>query len=386
MRVLYFVFLLFRIILIVVISVLIYPYVQSRHYQFPEPAPFTGNSIYNPYGEMSGKWLKANFHAHTRAWGGLTNGKQTSKEITDFYKGQLHYDIACISNYESIDPYLPVEDPRFIPVYEHGLNPFKTHQLVIGAKKPDYYEMMLGQSRDNKQYILERLSEQAPFVTLNHPTMRDSYSGSDLRYLSGYDLIEVFNNPRDAQEKWDAALSSGKLCWALGDDDTHDITRDYEVGKSWTMINATSDKAEDVYSALKRGSIYAAKGNGAVNAHQLTEVKVNGNDIMIRLDGKADEIRLIGQNGQTRKTVNATDSIAYTFVPEDSYIRAVIIYKDLTICLNPFLRYTSGELPVNKMTAVYAPVKTTLFRILFIGIWVLTWFLLFKPGRLFRKR
>lgn len=367
-------------------SILLFPYVRSKHYHYPEPSLFSGAQIYNPYSDTSGKWLKANFHAHSKAWGGLTNGKQSDSEIVKFYHDSLHYDIACISNYESIDQYLPVNDPRFIPVYEHGLNPFKTHQLVIGASRPDYFEFAIGQSQDNKQYMIERLREQAPFVTINHPTMRGSYTASELRHLSGYQLMEVFNNPRDAQGLWDAALSAGKLSWALGNDDTHDITKAYEVGRTWTMVRATSDSAVSVFAALKKGNAYVVKGRGAVNDHYPLAINVVHDTVCIRMDAPADEIRLIGQEGQTRKTVNHADSICYVFQPGDTYIRAVITYKELTICLNPFIRYNGNNVPENKFTAVYAPFKTALYRILFIAVWLLTGAFLFRFIRPFRKK
>lgn len=375
-----------RIIFFGAFSILLFPYIISKHYHYPEPALFSGPRIYNPYADTTGKWLKANFHAHTRAWGGLTNGKQTDTEIVKFYHDSLHYEIACISNYESIDPYLPAGDPRFIPVYEHGLNPFKTHQLVIGAAKPDYFEMAMGQSQDNKQYMIDRLRRQAPFVTINHPTMRGSYTASELRHLSGYQLMEVFNNPRDAQSLWDAALSAGQLSWALGNDDTHDITKAYEVGRTWTMISATSDAAVSVYDALHKGNMYVVKGEGAVNELHPSEITVRQDTICIRTDVPADEIRLIGQEGQTRKTVNHSDSICYVFQPGDTYIRAVLSSHHTTICLNPFLRYDGKNIPVNEFRALYAPFKTILYRILFIAIWLLAGAWLFGKLQLFRRK
>ena len=50
-------------------------------YIFPEPKPFSGNKLYNPYQDLdTSRWLKANFQVQTRVWGGITNGRKNSSE------------------------------------------------------------------------------------------------------------------------------------------------------------------------------------------------------------------------------------------------------------------------------------------------------------------
>ena len=40
-------------------------------YSFDEPKPFQGNYLHNPYKYMEpDNWIQANFHAHTRQFGG----------------------------------------------------------------------------------------------------------------------------------------------------------------------------------------------------------------------------------------------------------------------------------------------------------------------------
>ena len=55
---------------------LVLPYALSPIYRFPVPQRFGGSRLWNPYSGGHGTWLRANFHAHGSAWGGLTNGAQ----------------------------------------------------------------------------------------------------------------------------------------------------------------------------------------------------------------------------------------------------------------------------------------------------------------------
>ena len=62
---------------------------------------FSGEHLYNPYRNFSAGWQKTNFHAHSVAWNGFTNGKQPPQAIINLYK-QKGYSYACVSNYESL--------------------------------------------------------------------------------------------------------------------------------------------------------------------------------------------------------------------------------------------------------------------------------------------
>ena len=48
-------------------------YINTTIYNFPEPQPFSGDSIFNPYQNLPDSTFRANFHAHSIAWKGVTN-------------------------------------------------------------------------------------------------------------------------------------------------------------------------------------------------------------------------------------------------------------------------------------------------------------------------
>ena len=54
-----------------------FQYAYSPVDRFPEDRPFTGNLWYNPYENLKDSWLKANFHAHSKSWLGMTHGNRS---------------------------------------------------------------------------------------------------------------------------------------------------------------------------------------------------------------------------------------------------------------------------------------------------------------------
>src|SRR5262249_31664412 len=152
-------------------------------------------------------------------------GHQSPKKIISPYRKDLNYDIAAISNYEKRTHYLPADCPQYIPVYEHGYNIDKVHQLVFGTDPIVYYDITLFQTLDNKQYIINSEKRDSGIVVIAHPGVRSAYSKSDMEKLSGYDMLEVLNKDKIATQQWDEALSSGKAAWIIADDDCHDISK-----------------------------------------------------------------------------------------------------------------------------------------------------------------
>src|SRR5688500_10437746 len=183
-KVLAVILLFFKLFFLLIFTLICSQYFRSKFYHFPEPKPFSGNHIFNPYSDISGQWLKSNFHAHTIAWGGLTNGHQTAEEIIDHYKNDLKYDVPVISNYHKTKQYLPVDSPLYFPVYEHGYNKGKSHHLVFGNEKVCFFDVNLWQTVHHKQFIIEHLAKKNPLISLNHPGMRNSFSYPDLSKLT----------------------------------------------------------------------------------------------------------------------------------------------------------------------------------------------------------
>jgi hypothetical protein len=337
--------------------VLVLPYAWAPRYKFPESAPFSGLAWLNPYAGVGPTWQRANLHAHGRAWNGFTNGKQTDDEIVRRYR-ELGYDVPGISNYQRISP---TADPAAVPLYEHGYNIGKHHQLAIGAQHVAWFDFPLWQSVSQQQYVIDRVKQGAALVALAHPNSRYAYTTGDLSKLTGYDLIEVVNGPFTAEESWDAVLSAGRPVWGVANDDTHDLTDPRRTAAAWNMIAAATPHAADVVTALKKGQSYSVSRTGALEAVGLTRlasVEIEKGALSVVCEGVPSTFIFIGQDGVKRKTVKSTLSARYTLSDADTYVRVVVEAPQTVLYLNPVIRYNGRELPVAAASVDVVPTWT----------------------------
>jgi hypothetical protein len=315
------------------------PSLLAPVYRFPAPQPFAGAALWNPYAHLTGTWQKANLHAHGRAWGGVTNGRQTDEEVVQAYT-QRGYSVAGVSNYASIAAHNGVAT---IPLYEHGYNIAKIHQLAIGARSVVWLDFPFWQSLDQKQFIVDRVGAAAELVSLNHPNT--GYVEDDMRNLTGYQLMEIVNGPFPVEDLWDAALSAGHVVWALANDDAHDVTNLRRTFIAWNMIDAPSASSADVVSALRQGRSYAVSLVGTNTDAALKSVEVSGAAMTIASTGVPATFLFVGQDGAVRGTANQVMEATYTFAATDTYIRTVIRTPNMVMYINPVLRYNGTALP-----------------------------------------
>ncbi|MFN7980544.1 MAG: hypothetical protein U0Q11_01680 [Vicinamibacterales bacterium] len=320
------------------------PYAWAPVYRFPEPAPFSGSQLWNPYATLSGRWERANLHAHGHAWLGLTSGAQPDSAVAARYR-EMGYSVAGVSDYQRIAAFHGVDT---LPLYEHGFNIGKNHQLAIGARSVDWFDLPLWQSPSEQQYVIDRVKKKSSLIALNHPSSREAYSLEALRWLTGFDLIEVANGPFTTEDEWDATLSSGHAVWAIGNDDTHDLEDVRRTGVAWTMINAASAGQDDVLSALKAGRSYAVLRTGAFEESAVTtlaSLDINNSTVTVHLNGAPSKIVFVGQDGVIRNTVHDALSGSYEMRSDDSYIRTVVTSPHTTLFLNPVVRWNGTALP-----------------------------------------
>ncbi|MGE3473576.1 MAG: hypothetical protein AB7O28_24755 [Vicinamibacterales bacterium] len=351
------------------------PYAWGPIYTFPDPTPFTGTQFWNPYATLHGTWQRANLHAHGRAWGGLTSGVQSDHEVVARYHA-LGYAVAGVSNYQSIAAQHGVET---LPLYEHGFNAAKTHQLAIGAHSVDWFDFPLWQTLSNKQYVIDRVRARAELVSLNHPSSRGAYDVSALHALTGYQLIEIANGPFTAEDVWDASLSAGRAVWAVGNDDTHDLRDERRTAAAWNMIDAPSASTEDIVSALRSGRAYAVLRTGplpAMNTTTLDSVQVSGDRLRVAIAGAPSRIAFISRDGVVRQTVDGVTMAEYTLQPGDPYVRTVVTTPDAVLYLNPVIRWDGRRIPEPR--AVVNRVATWLQRGTIVALCALV---LIKWGR-----
>jgi len=357
-------------------------------YDFPQPMPFTGDQWYNPYKNMdSAWWRKTNFHFHTRAWGGLTSGRNNTYEA--FYKTykRFGYDAPQISNYQRIDHFFR-DSAFYIPVYEHGFGIRKKHQILIGSRNVLWLDYSIYQNVHHRQHIINLLRNDNDIIALAHPDWENGYPPDQVKYLSNYDLMEVLDYNWRSEPQWDSALSSGHPVYILSDDDAHDIDQPSQIHRCATYINAQQVNRKNLIQSLKNGNAFGAeiyqmdgesfdrKVELAKEIPTLNSVKIKGDTLWVSVSEKAFKFNFIGQQRQIKKFSHLTNKAWYKFKPEDTYIRTEIVFlkkfrfpyvgAGTRFLLNPVFRY-NGEPPSTILKAEINWPRTWIFRILGFG-------------------
>ena len=327
-------------------------------YKFPEAVSFTGDKFYNPYKDYDNThYYRANFHGHSRLGGGLTNGRANSEE--DVFKAyrDLEYGFATVSNYHHITSKPPYYDFPYVPAQEYGINIFKTHLLLIGTKRKEYFDQPLWQGADTIQYRINRVKPYNEIVTLAHPAFVNGIEVDYMAQITGYDLMEVVNTFANSVSHWDKALSSGRPAFLLASDDTHNVFRNTDIGRNITMIPLNPDtEADKLYDTLKSGAAYAvtvphiiaildrSEKLKVLNTHpQLLSMQVADNTLNIKLNRMVDKIVFSADNGQVMAEYDNVSESSYNIADNNSYVRATVYFDNgSTAYFNPGIRTNNG--------------------------------------------
>lgn len=338
---------------VVFISILlIVQYVINSKYSFPEPNPFKGKYIYNPYHNIDKtKWEKANFHAHTMKFFDPAKKIARSAIILDSTYRSLGYTIVGISDYQSVNNY-EIKNKWFVPIYEHGYQYYKNHQLVLNAKKINWLDYPFRQTLDNKQFVIDQLKKDTTvLIAIVHPGYRKALSNRDFRYLSNYNCLEIANHDRLFTEFYDTILSNGHPVFVMCDDDSHKLEDIKEVGISFNLINADLEK-DSVLKALKTGRSVAVKFNvspyktreekriALSKLPEISNIIFKSDTLSVILNQPVKSIRFIGQGGWDKAIISDSSKGSCNFSPQDTYIRTEIECYDGTLYfLNPLFRW-----------------------------------------------
>ncbi len=308
-------------------------------YRFPDPAPFSGSKFLNPYEDRGGRWLKANFHAHSIAWWGLTNGKTTERDLVRAY-ADMGYDVIGLSNYWHVPP--PESRPAVYSAYEHGMNLGRSHHIVIGARAVLPFDYPILQSINRKQFVLRLLREPSEVLVIAHPGLDTGFSEEEMARLTDYDAMEAVSGICKSERWWDAALSAGRLRWIISGDDSHDASNPDHTGICWNMVRSASLAQADVLDALRHGRLYGVKGRGGHLGIALDRCEMRGDTLHVTTVPEAAFITFTGQGGKVRRIATSTAEADYTFRADDTYIRIEVIGPGTHLYLNPVVRTRNG--------------------------------------------
>lgn len=370
-------------IFILIFIALIFQYVVNVKNTFPEPHPFKGEFIYNPYRNFDeSKSRMANFHSHDRNFFGNEKEAVLAIQGLDSLYRYLGYDIISISDYQRIN-YYESKNKWFVPVYEHGFQYYKTHQLVLNAKKVSWLDFPFRQTLSNKQFIIDQLKKDTTSViTIVHPIYIKAYSFRDFKYLNNYNCLEIANHERHFSECYDTILSEGHPVFIMADDDGHHVTEMNNVGSSFNLVNCDLVRDSVLY-ALSTGRSIGVKFNlnsfttneekktALLKLPEIKSIAFNNDTLTVSLNQAVKTIKFIGQRGTVRNKIADCSTGSYFFGRHDTYIRIEIECNDGTVYfLNPYFRYNGIKL------TDYAPsinvLKTWAWRSALLVILILT--------------
>ncbi len=365
-------------------------YAQAPVYDFATATPFRGTAWYNPYApdllrNGAHLWWRVNLHSHSRAWRGITAGRQEPTTVVEHYR-RLGTQVVATSNYHES----PERRQRgTLPVYEHGWNVAKSHRLAIGATSVLWFDFPLWTSVHEEQYLIDRLHEHADLVAIAHPGLRHGHPAESFVRLAGYELLEVLNHFQPpAERSWDLALSAGRPVWLLASDDSHDITGQGETGSNFTRVLAPDTSRRSIVQALREGRSYGVRARDHAGTLHLAGLTMHRDTLRVRVSGRLREVRAVGQGGRTVTRWVRTPSVEYadgrrwrdTVIelravasPGDGYLRVVAYGEQESLFSNPVVRWDGRALPsglatVNRTRTV---LRQTGWRLAFM--WIVLW-------------
>lgn len=321
-------------------------YIRHAVYLPAHVSPFAGSKWYNPYeGILDAPLLKANFHAHTRSWGGVTFGADTDEEMIGAYATR-GYHVPALSNYHRVTPADAYADTLvYVPLYEHGYNVHKVHCLCLGATSVSLLDLPLHFTRHHTQSMIQNLQHRCSLIAFAHPGRRSAHEPADIAALSGFQLMEVIFPRGVATDYWDSVLSAGRPVWILSNDDTHDM-QNQKTFVRWNMIYSTPGTPDGVLHALKNGNHYGVMSyDQQCEDNRLTRFEILHDTLFVALRDTFNRIDLYGQNGKTLHVHSRDHAVAYAITPADTYIRAEVHHDHCVMYLNPVIRYEGNTPP-----------------------------------------
>ena len=300
--------------ILVILSFLIL-YLSVPSYRFEDPVAFHGGFIYNPYKSDKDNWHYYDFRSDTI-------------------------------------------DEQGFDVCEYGYGLSKTRYLCIGTKDKRKIDYPFFQNIHYKQFNIDELQKKCRFAV---PAYIDKgFKLREMRYLSHYRLLEALNADCQAVNYWDEALSHGVRVNIIAS-----CGNNAEDVKYVTVVNA--EEVDSVYAALESGDSYAfAYQRDIKDLPALDFVHLDGDTVTLQVSEKAAVIRFVGQNGVVRDSVVNSETASYCFAPDDTYIRAELVFDDGTVMyLNALLRHPY-QYYFDPNMAVVMKGRTMLMRVVYI--------------------
>ncbi len=282
-------------------------------------------------------WYKGNTHTHTLN----SDGDSTPADVVKWYR-ENRYNFVFITDHEHVTNVAPLNDLHGKP---------GTFLVIAGQEVTDSFDRKplhmnaLGVSRvvtpnrlpgavETLQKNIDDILKAGGIAQINHPNYGWALTAEQLIKLNNYTLIEIHNGhplvnnlggggSPSAEAIWDSILSSGKLVFAIADDDSHFFKRigDPTVptpGKGWIFVRGAELTPQAIIDSIKKGDFYASTGV------ELIDHKADAKQVVVTVKEERTSkyrIQFIGRNGQVLAE-SASSPAAYTIKGTEGYVRA----------------------------------------------------------------
>lgn len=261
--------------------------------------------IYNPY-QPKQQQYKGSTHIHTSN----SDGRNSPWEVVAAYKNK-GFDFIAITDHDFITT--SDYDPGILII--NGVEETSDFGHIITLKP------WADQDSHDTQTILDETERAGGLAILAHPNYSiANYTIEELMMLNNYKAIEIFNQVAEyeekngnAEEKWDAVLSKGKLVYGVASDDMHSLDATKGFNKGWINVFADTLTENDIVASMGAGNYYASTG-------PTLDVSFAGMNLAITTNSPA-KVEFITKNGYVKRTDISVLSASYTVTGDEGYVR-----------------------------------------------------------------
>jgi len=284
-------------------------------------------------------WYKGNTHTHTLN----SDGDSTPADVAKWYR-ENRYNFLFITDHEHVTNVSSLNDLHgkagtFIVISgqevtdSYDRKPY--HMNALGISKVVMPNRLPG-AVETLQKNIDDVLKAGGIGQINHPNFGWALTAEQLIKLNNYTLLEIHNGHPlvnnlggggvpSAEAMWDTVLSSGKLVFAIADDDSHFFKRIGDPtaptpGKGWVFVRATELTQQAIIDALKKGNFYASTGV------ELSDYKADEKQVVVTIKEERSSkyrIQFIGKNGLVLAESTANPA-TYTIKGSEGYVRAKI--------------------------------------------------------------
>jgi hypothetical protein len=359
-------------------------YLTAPQYFFVEPKPFEGSYINNPYKSLDTNSFRTTlFSAPEVPLGTIIIGddQMMLESIQNEFQEFDH--VEMVMRQKLFRNEIFKSDKLYS--YQHGLGFANPSMFCIGARKNLWIDYPLFKNIHHKQGLIEKLLNDCDMVALNPA----SFTAEEIKYLSGYQLIDLGNNTKNAAALWDSALSNGHLVYGFATEKEFGFGIHNSFNVDYLVVNPDFDSTQALMDAIKQGSSYVVTHQqdlGVQRNHEklaserpfLVSAFLNADTFYVSTSQTASFFKFISQKGKLLHLDENTSSASCVFGAEDNYMRVEIVFPDGTkFFLNPLTRHFTANTDKQNLASIDVT-KTALMRGVYIILIVILLQIIFK--------